>query len=184
MTTWNEKSKIMERYDASSETYEGLYGEEQHRKYNKALEKVDVCDMVLLDAGCGSGLFFSQVAGVAKIVVGVDISRNLLLKAKEQARGLGNEVFVLQADMDHLPFKRDFFDGVFAFTVLQNMPDPAETLGELKRVAKKGGRVVVTALKKAISFDKFLDLLESCNLKMVYFVDEDAINCYVAVLST
>ena len=55
----------------------------------------------------------------------------------------------MQADADHLPFKEEFFDVVFAFTVLQNMPKPSETLDELKRVAKVGGRVVVTGLKKA-----------------------------------
>ena len=65
------------------------------------------------------------------MVVGVDISRKLLLKAKEQARAFPN-VFVLQADADHLPFKDGFFDDVFAFTVLQNMPNPNETLSELK----------------------------------------------------
>jgi ubiquinone/menaquinone biosynthesis C-methylase UbiE len=138
--------------------------------------------MVLLDVGCGSGLFFSQVSFQATMIVGVDLSRNLLMKAKEQARDLG-EVFVLQADADHLPFKRGFFDGVFAFTMLQNMPDPTETLAELKRVAKKDGRVVVTGLKKVIPFEKFLDLLDAANLKMVYFVDDDVINCYIAVLS-
>jgi ubiquinone/menaquinone biosynthesis C-methylase UbiE len=182
VTTWTEKRRIMERYDASSETYEGLYGEEQQRKYNKALEKVDVTNMILLDVGCGSGLLFSQVSFQTLMIVGVDLSRNLLLKAKEQARDLG-DVFVVQADADHLPFKRGFFDGVFAFTMLQNMPDPTETLAELKRVAKKEGHVVVTGLKKVIPFNRFLDLLDASKLKMIYFVDDDAINCYVAVLS-
>ena len=81
--------------------------------------------------------------------MGVDISRELLLKAKEQASR--ENVFVLQADADHLPFREWFFEVVFAFTVLQNMPKPPETLVEFKRVAKLGGCVVVTGLKKAFS---------------------------------
>ena len=114
------------------------------------------------------------------MVVGVDVSRKLLLKAKEQAKVFPN-VFVLQADADHLPFKDGFFGGVFAFTVLQNMPKPAETLDELKRVAKVGGGVVVTGLKKAFPLEKFMDVLEGSGLKLVAFVDDEAMNCYVAV---
>ena len=162
--------------------YEERYAEEQKAKYGAALENVNVADGAVLDVGCGSGLFFSQVAAKANVVVGVDISRKLLLKAKEQAHAFEN-VFVLQADADHLPFREAFFDVVFAFTVLQNMPKPSETLNELKRVAKLGGKVVVTGLKKAFSLNAFMDVLEGSGLKMVSFVDNEDLKCYVAVLA-
>jgi ubiquinone/menaquinone biosynthesis C-methylase UbiE len=136
-----------------------------------------------LDAGCGSGLFFNQVALQADFVVGVDVSSKLLAKSKEQARAFQN-VFVLQADADHLPFRDGFFDDVFSFTMLQNMPKPAETLGELKRVAKLGSRVVVTGLKKAFPLNIFMDILEGSGLKVISFVDDEDVNCYVAVLAT
>jgi ubiquinone/menaquinone biosynthesis C-methylase UbiE len=161
--------------------YEMRYAEEQKAKYRKALENVNVADAVVLDVGCGSGLFFSQVAAQAGMIVGVDVSRKLLFKAKEQARTWSN-VFVLQVDADHLPFRAEFFDAVFAFTVLQNIPKPSETLGELKRVAKLGGRVVVTGLKKAFSLDVFMDVLEGSGLRVASFIDDETLNCYVAVL--
>ena len=106
------------------------------------------------------------------MVVGVDISRKLLLKANEEAKKSGN-VFVLLADADHLPFYKGFFDAVFAFTVLQNMPKPAETLIELKRVAKPNGNVVVTGLKKAFPLKTFLDVLEGTSLRLTSFVDRE-----------
>ena len=180
MTGWKDKRKVMQRYDLTAEMYEMRYAEEQKAKYRKALENVNVADAVVLDVGCGSGLFFNHVATQADLVVGVDVSRKLLFKAKEQARTWSN-VFVLQADADHLPFRAELFDDVFAFTVLQNMPKPSETLGELKRVAKLGGRVVVTGLKKAFPLEKFMDVLENSGLKLISFVDDEAINCYVAV---
>jgi ubiquinone/menaquinone biosynthesis C-methylase UbiE len=180
--TWNDKRDIMQRYDVTAEMYEELYSEEQKRKYGKALENVDVAGGVVLDVGCGSGLFFGQIASQADMVVGVDVSRKLLLKAKKQAEAFGN-VFVLQADADHLPFTDGFFEVVFSFTVLQNMPNPAETLGEFKRVAEFGGRVVVTGLKKAFPLERFMDVLEGSGLKVVAFVDDEAVNCYVAVLA-
>jgi ubiquinone/menaquinone biosynthesis C-methylase UbiE len=182
VTTWKDKRKIMERYDVTASSYDKQYSDEQKRKYKKALENVNVSGGVVLDVGCGSGLFFSHIAAQAEVVVGIDVSRKLLLKAKEQANSFGN-VFVLQADADHLPFKDRFFDAAFAFTVLQNMPKPPKTLSELKRVAKFGGRVVVTGLKKAFPLNLFMDVLENSGLKMAAFVDDEAVNCYVAVLA-
>ena len=182
MTGWKDKRKVMQRYDFTAEMYEERYAQEQEAKYGAALENVDVADCAVLDVGCGSGLFFSHVAAKAKVLVGVDISRKLLLKAKEQAHAFQN-VFVLQADADHLPFSEAFFDAVFAFTVLQNMPKTSETLNQLKLVAKPGGRVVVTGLKKAFSLNVFMDVLESSGLKIVSFVDNEDLKCYVAVLA-
>jgi malonyl-CoA O-methyltransferase len=147
------------------------------------VENVNIANCTVLDVGCGSGLFFSHAAKKAKVLVAVDVSRKLLLKAKEQAQAFGN-AFVLQADADHLPFREAFFDAVFAFTLLQNMPEPSETLNQLKLVVKLGGRVVVTGLKKAFSLNTFMDVLEGADLWIVSFVDEEDLKCYVAVLAT
>jgi malonyl-CoA O-methyltransferase len=181
LATWKDKHKVMQSYDVTAEMYEERYAEEQQRKYKKALEEVNVSDKALLDVGCGSGLFFREVAKDALMAVGVDISRKLLFKAKEQARAFPN-AFVLQADADYLPFKKGCFDHVFAFTILQNMPKPNESLKELKRVVKPVGRVVVTGLKKAFPLEKFMDILKNSGLQITAFIDDEDVNCYVAVL--
>ena len=181
MNGWRDKRKIKQRYDTTAESYDEQYAEEQQRKYKKTQENVNVVGKAVLDVGCGSGLFFGEVASQTEMVVGVDVSRKLLLKAKKNADAFPN-ASVLQADADHLPFKDGFFEGVFAFTVLQNMPKPAQTLLELKRVAKKDGRLAVTGLKKAFPLEKFMNVLEGSGLKVAAFVDEEAINCYIAVL--
>jgi ubiquinone/menaquinone biosynthesis C-methylase UbiE len=182
LPAWKDKRKVMHSYDVTAEMYEERYAEEQQRKYKKAIEKVNVSSKALLDIGCGSGLFFCEVAACAELVVGVDVSRKLLLKAKEQARAFPN-TFVLQADADNLPFKNGFFDDVFAFTLLQNMPRPNDTLKELMRVVKPVGRVVVTGLKKAFSLERFMDILENSGLQLTEFLDDEDVNCYVTVLT-
>jgi ubiquinone/menaquinone biosynthesis C-methylase UbiE len=63
------------------------------------------------------------------------------------------------------------------------MPKPPQTLRELERVAKKDGMVVATGLKKAFPLEKFMDILEGSDLRGVAFVDEDTINCYLAILA-
>ena len=180
---WNNKRKVMQRYDATAQGYDELYGREQKAKYMAALKNLNVAGNMILDVGCGSGMFFKEIAAKTKAVVGVDISRNLLLLAKKQARGFGN-VFVVQSDADYLPFVDSSFNGVFAFTVLQNMPKPSVALAEWKRVAKKSGKVVVTALKKAIPLGTFMDLVEAAGFTVVSFLDDEALKCYVSALET
>lgn len=172
----------MGRYNTTAESYDEQYGDEQRRKYRKALENVDFNGKNLLDVGCGSGLFFQEVAAQAQMVVGVDVSRKLLRKAQLQAKKLST-VFIVQADADHLPFIENFFGGIFVFTVLQNMPEPRQTLVELERIVAIGGRVVITGLKKVYTLDKFMDMLEGSGMQVETFIDDEVINCYIAILS-
>ncbi|MDR0493474.1 MAG: class I SAM-dependent methyltransferase [Nitrososphaerota archaeon] len=183
LTAWKTKRSMMKRYDITAEIYDERYFEEQNRKYKKALENVGVKGLSILDVGCGSGLFFSHVAEQAMLVVGVDVSHGLLLKAKERPERNGN-VFLVQADADHLPFRDNFFGATFAFTMLQNVPNPSETITELKRVVEVNGKVVVTGLKKAFALNKFMDILEDSKMTLTAFVDEKTLNCYVAVLGS
>jgi ubiquinone/menaquinone biosynthesis C-methylase UbiE len=181
LTGWKDKRKVMQRYNVTAEMYDERYAQEQERKYKKALENVNVVGKTVLDVGCGSGLFFKEIATQAGLVIGVDVSRKLLFKAKERGSALSN-VAVLQADTDQLPFRDGLFGAVFAFTVLQNVPKPTETLKELKRVVKKGNKIVVTGLKKAFPLTSFIDLLDGSGLIVAAFVDDESINCYVAIL--
>jgi len=154
--------------------YDARYAEEQEAKYHAALADTKPTGLVL-DLGCGTGLLFSHIASKATNVVGVDVSKGLLL----QARTLGN-VDLIQADADHLPFKNDVFNAVFAFTVLQNMPKPLETLMEIRRTARDCAVVTVTGLKKTFSTKALEKLLRHAGLHVVSIKDEEKLKCYVA----
>ncbi len=179
MNKWKQKRSVMQRYDITAEMYDARYAEEQEAKYKAALAELNVTGEVL-DVGCGSGLLFNHVAAQAETVVGVDVSGKLLLKARERAKNFQN-AHVVQADADHLPFKNECFAVVSAFTVLQNMPTPAETLLELKRTAKRNGAIVVSGLKKSFSLEAFGALLEQAGLLVVSFSDDAVLKCYVVV---
>jgi ubiquinone/menaquinone biosynthesis C-methylase UbiE len=168
----------MRRYDLTAQLYEVRYAEEQEAKYRIALENLRVAGTIL-DVGCGTGLLFSHVAVKAETVVGVDVSKQLLLQARKRA-GKFRSVHLVQADADHLPFKNACFNVVFAFTVLQNMPKPSETLMEIKRTAKHDAFIVITGLKKTFSLEAFGELLQQAGLRVVSLKDDD-LKCYVAV---
>lgn len=169
----------MQRYDVTARMYDERYAEEQTAKYQAALKHLNI-DGSVLDVGCGTGLFFSHIATEAQTVVGVDISRLLLLQAKERVRDFPS-VLLVQADADHLPFRDACFNVVLAFTVLQNMPKPSETLSELKRNAKCDAHFVVTGLKKAFSLEAFTALLHNAGLQVVSLEDDETLKCHVAV---
>jgi SAM-dependent methyltransferase len=47
------------------------------------------------------------------------------------------------ADALHLPFRASSLDGVYAFDVIEHFPDDAVILAELRRVLRRGGRLLV-----------------------------------------
>jgi ubiquinone/menaquinone biosynthesis C-methylase UbiE len=169
----------MHRYNATANMYDGRYCQEQLAKYKAAKENLKLDGQgAALDVGCGSGMFFEHAAGSVEALVGVDVSKELLLQARDRAKRLGN-VFVVLADADHLPFKAGHFRYVFAFTVLQNMPKPVQTLAEFKQAAGVGGVFVLTALKRAIPLETFGEWLERATLDVVSLNDKDELQCYV-----
>jgi len=178
---WGKKRSVMRRYNMTAQMYDERYREEQEAKYKAALEGLNLTsDSTVLDVGCGSGMFFGEVAGKTKVVVGLDISQDLLLLARERAGKFGN-VVLMQADADHLPFKNGVFGHVFAFTVLQNMPNPVETLRELQISASSDACFVITGLKAATSLEKFGMVLKKAGLRVISLHDDEALRCYVVV---
>jgi ubiquinone/menaquinone biosynthesis C-methylase UbiE len=178
LSIWKHKRSVKRRYDLTAGMYDARYAEEQEAKYHAALADTKPTGLVL-DLGCGTGLLFSHIASKATNVVGVDVSKGLLLQARERAKTLGN-VDLIQADADHLPFKNDVFNAVFAFTVLQNMPKPLETLMEIRRTARDYAVVTVTGLKKTFSTKALEKLLRNAGLHVVSVKDEEKLKCYVA----
>ena len=159
--------------------YNDLDEADEEAKYHAALTSMKPTGLVL-DVGCGTVLLFSHIASEAENVVGVDISRNLLHQVKERVDKPRN-VELVQADADHLPFKNGLFNAVFAFTVLQNMPKPNETLIEIRRNTARGSCVVVTGLKKVFSREALTNLLHDAGFHVVSVKDERNLKCYVAL---
>lgn len=169
----------MNRYNQTASSYDRRYCDEQEAKYQAALETAYLTsESIVLDLGCGSGMFFNHIARTVAWLVGVDVSKQLLLQAKQRAKPHQNTTVVL-ADADHLPFATETFSHIFAFTVLQNMPKPIQTLTEAKLAAKADARLVFTALKRAIPLETFGALLEQAALDVVALRDDEVLQCHV-----
>ncbi|MDQ3838604.1 MAG: class I SAM-dependent methyltransferase [Thermoproteota archaeon] len=102
-----------------------------------------------LDVGCGRGELVLHLARLGRSAIGIDYSKSAieicqdtLIKEKAPVRRLGQ--FKL-ANVTNLPFKDETFDAVFMLDVIEHLTkqDTEKALSELKRVLKKGGRIIV-----------------------------------------
>ncbi|MFN8371929.1 MAG: class I SAM-dependent methyltransferase [Anaerolineae bacterium] len=97
-------------------------------------------DQPLLDIGCGRGrwlAFFQQLYGAR--VTGIDLSP----VAVESCRKQGFEAHV--GSIEKMPFEDESFAVVTSITVLLHLPYDLKqrAVGEIARVVKKGGRVLL-----------------------------------------
>jgi SAM-dependent methyltransferase len=95
----------------------------------------------LLDAGCGAGLLSVLASFRGAQVIALDASPGLLAIARQRLPG-GD---VREGDLETLPFADASFDAVTAVNSVFYAADMTAAMRELVRVARRGGRVVVTA---------------------------------------
>jgi ubiquinone/menaquinone biosynthesis C-methylase UbiE len=100
----------------------------------------------ILDVGCGSGTAEVSLARLRLSqmrLVGVDLLVDRVRAATAATRGINARVLYAVADACHLPFADASFDSTFCVAVLQHIRDIGRALGELARVTRPGGRVLV-----------------------------------------
>lgn len=108
--------------------------------YKKALSQVPLNkENILLDAGCGSGLFSHMAISTGAQVIGVDAAPGLLEVAKER-NPLNN---FMEEDLEALPFASGSFDVVTGFNSFQYAGSFTNALAEAKRVLKDGGKIII-----------------------------------------
>ena len=101
-------------------------------------------DEMILDVGCGTGIFTINILGLGSRMTGLEISYPMLERAVRKAK---NYPFrAVGGDMRHLPFVDECFDKVVSMTALEFIAEGKEAVAEMFRVTKKGGVIVVTTL--------------------------------------
>ncbi|MDR0775626.1 MAG: class I SAM-dependent methyltransferase [Azonexus sp.] len=99
----------------------------------------------VLLAGVGTGLDLPHLSPAPRYV-GVDLNRSMLRRALPRADKL--DFAPVQGDVQRLPFPEAAFDAAVLHLILAVVPQPERCLGEIARVVRPGGTVIV--------FDKFL----------------------------
>lgn len=98
----------------------------------------------VLDAGYGDGIALKSLAAVSGEVYGIDVHGcRKIVEEMARKEGFQGRVFLRDAPVGRLPFKKNFFDAVLCISILEHVPDTENATDEIFRVLKKGGRLIV-----------------------------------------
>jgi len=119
----------------------------------------------VVDLGSGPGLdalLAAKQVGSTGRVIGVDMTPEMLERARATAAKVGaTNVDFRQGRLERLPVETASVDAVTSNCVINLVPDKAAVFGEIARVLKPGGRVVVSdivldrPLPEAVAKDVF-----------------------------
>jgi SAM-dependent methyltransferase len=94
------------------------------------------------EIGCGTGSVAACVGRVAR-VHGFDVSPQAIAKARSVCAH--SEVNLACSGAERLPLEDGSVDGCYAFEVLEHVWDPVAVVGEMVRVVRPGGFVLISA---------------------------------------
>jgi len=171
-----DKREMRESYDElGGGLYDLRYEEEQTRKYDAAiLLTLPKGDELLLDDGCGTGMLLRRLDSPC---VGLDLAAELLRAARQKLKP-GHHL--VQGDSEHLPLRAGVFQGVYAVTLIQNLPDKELAVSEMRRAMSARATVFITALKAAFDREYLAGLLEGKGFSKVDIVGDAGTNDWIA----
>jgi ubiquinone/menaquinone biosynthesis C-methylase UbiE len=100
----------------------------------------------LPDVGCGDGVLAGEIARRGSVVTGLDADALMIAAAGRQAEASQFQLHFLVGRAENLPFPDATFNRVLAVTTLCFVQDAEQAIGEMARVLKPGGSLVIGEL--------------------------------------
>ena len=130
---WDRKSTT---YDAEMGVWDRrLFGDSREWACGRATGEV-------LEVAVGTGLNLPHYSAEVTLT-GLDLSAGMLAIARDRADRLGRPVTLREGSAHDLPFADAAFDTVLCTFGLCAIPDPAAAVGEMVRVLRPGGRLIL-----------------------------------------
>ncbi len=108
----------------------------------------------VLDVGCGAGESAYMLKTMGFDVVGIDISEDLIKKAKDTF--YHENIQFMVEDVKNLSFQNEYFDAIICECVLSGLRDFKLCIHEINRVLKKEGVLLISDICNKSFYDKFL----------------------------
>jgi SAM-dependent methyltransferase len=124
--------------------YDRLREENESPEFSRRLhEYPDFAGKRVLDVGCGNGYVLSRYAVAGARVTGVDLTETAVRLSRERFRLADLPGDFLTGNAEALPFPDASFDCVCSMGVLHHTPDTQRAVGEVRRVLRPGGLVIL-----------------------------------------
>jgi phosphatidylethanolamine/phosphatidyl-N-methylethanolamine N-methyltransferase len=139
-----DEAAIRTAYRRWAPVYDSTFGWVAAEGRKHAVEIINTRHGRVLEVGVGTGLSLPAYRRELEIV-GIDLSPEMLKKARERvaAEGLGNVTGLHEMDASELKFPDGSFDTVVAMYVMTVVQEPEKVMGELARVCRPGGEVLL-----------------------------------------
>ena len=141
------EAEVAAVYDSTADLYADLFpSTEPEQPIDLAMVAQFVAQLPadqreVLDAGCGAGRMLPVLAAAGCRPVGVDLSAEMIRRARQDHAEFPTRVGSLTA----LPYPDGSFDGVFSWYSTIHLPDErlSDAFGEIRRVLRPGGQALV-----------------------------------------
>jgi ubiquinone/menaquinone biosynthesis C-methylase UbiE len=123
-----------------------------------ALELLPRAMQRVLDVGCGPAVMADSLLGRAGEYCGIDISPRMIAEgcARLRRHPAGGRAHLVIGDADSLAFAEHFFDAVVSLGVLEYLVTYERALGEIWRVLRPGGIVVLAVPNRTSAYHRAL----------------------------
>jgi demethylmenaquinone methyltransferase/2-methoxy-6-polyprenyl-1,4-benzoquinol methylase len=133
---------LPDRYDRLAEVFSlGQNGRWRGAMVDRVLEANPKLCLDVATGTAGVALRIAQKSSA--LVIGLDLTPQMLLhgQARVNQLGLGDRIRLILGRAEQLPFPDASFDAVAFTYLLRYVADPADTLKEIARVVRPGGRL-------------------------------------------
>lgn len=158
MVELKDKLQTRDLFNKKASQWAASYFGSNFRAHNFQARKEKVLSLLgvdgagrYLDAGCGTGDFLQALSGCNRQIYAFDGAHRMVREAQRQYEG-ENNIHVFTADVEHIPVRDNFFNGIICVGVLEYMLEDNTTLKELYRVLKDNGTLVITVPNKLSPF--------------------------------
>ncbi|GAB4469382.1 MAG: hypothetical protein Kow0088_01280 [Anaerolineales bacterium] len=101
----------------------------------------------VLENGCGVGLYLEKFTPLAQVAIGLELDWDRVSLARQQ------QLDVLCAAGEHLPFPDRSFDLILSHEVLEHVRDDRLAMQEIARTLRQGGRLILFVPNRGYPFE-------------------------------
>jgi len=155
---WCDEGAIPPEYNADSDFVFRMMGPRTIRALSPSPRDV------ALDVACGLGIEVVSMAKQGVRVVGVDVSKIMVRKAKRYVAGCGVEADIVQGASECLPFRDNALDALICKGALDHFHYPRRSILEFARVLKPNGKAVISVANMESLGFKLARLIDAAGL--------------------